>query len=192
MRRQALTLDQACKALAAGAAVAFPTPCGYGFALDPWHEGAQALMARLKPNRRDPVGLIAGDLDQVRGLVSDWPQAATRCAQDWPGEVTVVLKARSGLPSMVRSSSGGVALRVPVVEVARQLALEHGSALTATSLNRPGESPARSVDDLEAFAELIAGYLPGEVGDHRPSTLVDLTGAEPRVLRQGAVELSWL
>ena len=192
MRPEALALDQACKALAAGGAVAFPTPSGYGFALDPWHEGAQALLARLKPGRHDPVGLIAGNLEQARSLVSDWPEAATRCAEDWPGEITLVLKARSGLPAMVCSSSGGVALRIPVADVARQLALAHGSALTATSLNRRGEAPARSIADLQVFSGLIAGYLPGEVGDHLPSTLVDLTGAEPRVLRQGAVELSWL
>ena len=187
-----LTLEQACEALALGQAIAFPTPCGYGFALDPWLEGASALMACLKPERNAPVGLIVGDMEQAHSLVSDWSPAAERCAQAWPGELTLVLKARPGLPALVCSPTGGVALRIPLAEVARQLSLTYGSALTATSLNRRGAAPARQIDDLRPFADLIAGFLPGEVGAHLPSTLVDLRGPTPLVLRRGSVELPWL
>ena len=189
---KALSLDQACEALAAGEAVAFPTPCGYGYALDPWHEGAEARLAQLKPNRQNPVGLIAGDQGQVLDVVSDWPAAAARCAQAWPAELTLVLRAKADVPPMVCSAVGGVALRVPITPVARQLALQHGKPLTATSLNRSGEPTVRTLAALAEFAHLIAGYLPGEVGDQAPSTLVDLTGLEPRVLRQGGVEFAWL
>ena len=186
-----LDVAAACLLLAQGRAVAFPTDCGYGFALDPFHPEAEVAMAQLKPGRDAPVGLIAADRSQVDPLVHRWTPIAERCAALWPAELTLVFVAAPGLPAMVVSTVGGVAVRVPARSQTRALAAHYGGPLTATSLNRSGQPPARRPDELEAFGGLIAGYLAGETGDEPPSTLVDVSEEAATILRHGSVSLPW-
>jgi L-threonylcarbamoyladenylate synthase len=184
-----LAIDDACLALRRGEAVAFPTPCGYGFAVDPFHGNADQCLNALKPDRSAPVGLIVADRVQADAVVARWSPEALRFAQAWPAALTLVLPARSGLPACMVSRVGGVALRIPESGPARALAAAYGGPLTATSLNRSGEPTARSVGNLELYADLLAGYLAGPVSDGLPSTLVDLLVAPPQILRQGAVRI---
>ena len=179
-------------ALANGGGVAFPTGCGYGFAVDPWRPEAGALIEALKPGRGDRVGLIAADFEQVHSLVSGAMDsgAAAALAALWPAELTLVLPARPELPRLITSEAGGVAVRIPASAQARALAAAYGRPLTATSLNRPGELPATGLSALAPFAELLAGVLPGTAGSGLPSTLVDLCTEPPTLLRQGAVPWS--
>ena len=187
---QALTLETACTALRDGLGVAFPTPCGYGWALDPFHETSVARVGLLKPNRSQPVGLIAGDLDQVNALVR-WGNHHERWLRCWPAELSLILPGKRPLPELICSSKGGVSIRIPEGSQARALALQFGAALTATSLNRSGEVPASSPVHLQSLpAGAIAGYLPGQAGTGAPSTLVDLVDAPPRVLRNGSFNIA--
>ena len=190
MNLKSLTIAQASEHIAAGRAVAFPTSCGYGFALDPFLDSAVALMARLKPERSAPVGLIAADRDQVEPLVDYWTSSGEQYAQLWPAELTLVLAAVPDLPSMIVSPVGGVAVRVPENPGARELARHYGGVLTATSLNRSGQPTAKRPDDLLPFEHLLAGYIEGETGDEPPSTLVDVLTDTARVLRPGRVVLT--
>lgn len=185
-----LSLAQASECIASGQAIAFPTGCGYGFALDPFLESASALMARLKPARSNPVGLIAASRDQVDPLVARWTTDGQRYAQLWPAELTLVLSAVPSLPTMIVSAVGGVAVRVPADLSARELVGHYGSVLTATSLNRSGEPPAKRPGDLQPFEHLLAGYIDGETGDELPSTLVDVRTDKPQILRPGRVALT--
>ena len=190
MNLELITIAKASEQIGAGRAVAFPTPCGYGFALDPFLASSSELMAHLKPSRRAPVGLIAADRSQVDPLVDRWTAHGERYAGLWPAELTLVLAAVPGLPSMIVSSVGGVAVRVPKDRSARELARKYGGVLTATSLNRPGQPTTKSPEDLLPFSHLLAGYLAGDTGDDLPSTLVDVRTHEPRILRSGRVALS--
>lgn len=189
MNLKSLTIAQASERIAAGQAVAFPTSCGYGFALDPFLSSAAALMAGLKPRRSAPVGLIAAGRDQVDPLVERWTPLADQYAQLWPAELTLVLEAVPDLPSMIVSSVGGIAVRVPEDLSARELARHYGGVLTATSLNRSGQPTAKRPEDLLPFEHLLAGYIEGETGDEPPSTLVDVLTDIPRLLRPGRVVL---
>ncbi len=189
MKLKPLTFVQASEQIASGQAVAFPTRCGYGFALDPFLGSAVDLMARLKPKRSAPVGLIAADRDQVDPLVRRWTGPGHRYAQLWPAELTLILAAVPDLPSMIVSPAGGVAVRVPEDRGARELARHYGGVLTATSLNRSGQPTAKRPSDLLPFEHLLAGYIEGETGDEPPSTLVDVLTDKPRVLRPGRVVL---
>ncbi len=192
MNLTALSIAQACDRIAGGEAVAFPTSCGYGFAMDPFLSTAPVLMAKLKPDRTNPVGLIAASLDQVDPLVLRWTTQGERCAELWPAELTLVLKAVPDLPAMIVSSVGGVAVRVPMDASARELARNYGGVLTATSLNRSGQPTAKRPEDLIPFAQVLAGYIDGPTGDDLPSTLVDVLTEKPKVLRPGRVKISWL
>jgi len=179
-------VSRAVQALGRGEAVAFPTPCGYGLALDPFLPGCADRLAVLKPGRLNPVGLIAGSLEQVEA-VATWPAGAGEWMQQWPAELTLVLPARAGLPATIVSPEGGVSVRIPVAVEARELALAYGAPLTATSANQPGDAPARSLEGLAALGlPFLHLALPGSPGCELPSAIVSLLGASPRLLRAGA------
>jgi L-threonylcarbamoyladenylate synthase len=183
---QQLDVPGAVQALGRGEAVAFPTPCGYGLALDPFLSGCAGRLAALKPGRVNPVGLIAGNLEQVDG-VATIPRGAQKWLEQWPAELTLVLPARSGLPAPIVSPEGGVAVRIPFAVEARELALGYGAVLTATSANLPGASPARTLEELaELGLPFLRSTLPGSPGREPPSAIVSLLEASPRLLRPGA------
>jgi L-threonylcarbamoyladenylate synthase len=185
-RVRRVSVREAVAALRRGEAVAFPTPSGYGVALDPFRAGSGVQLGALKPGRRSPVGLIAADLAQVEA-VAHLPAGASDWLARWPAELTLVLPAREGLPAAVVSAEGGVALRIPAPAGPRALARAHGGALTATSANRPGETPAGTLAELDALSlDFLRLALGGAVGCEPPSAIVSLLGAEPQLLRPGA------
>ena len=185
-----LTVPMACEQLRQGRGVAFPTPCGYGWAIDPFQVGAEAIIALLKPRRNQPLGLIAAHLEQVQS-VAELPTQGTEFLARWPDELSLILRGKAGLPPLICSPEGGVSIRIPKAPLSRNLAAHYGAPLTATSLNRSGEAPLSNVSELQTLPEgVIAGYLPGQAGAGAPSTLVDLLGNSCRLIRRGSVDVS--
>lgn len=208
-------LEAAVAALAAGKVVVVPTDTVYGLAVDPTDPGAVAGLFALKgrPDSLSLPVLVAG-LDQVLTLVDAISeQASTLAGRFWPGPLTLVLTRRTGielhLGATVESdtdrqsvecdtdrhtgSSGTVGVRCPDHAMLRDLCRATGP-LAVTSANRHGEPPCTSVAEvLRALTGLpVAGpafVLDGGRCDGAVSTVVDLTGPEPRCLREGA--LSW-
>jgi tRNA threonylcarbamoyl adenosine modification protein (Sua5/YciO/YrdC/YwlC family) len=119
--------------------------------------------------------------------VSD--QSLRLARQHWPGPLTIVLRARDGLPPELLKD-GKLALRVPGPSPALTLVRAFGGPLTATSANESGRPPLTSAAELRAtFGPALAGIVPGVSPGAPASTIVDLTGERPLVLRQGAVIL---
>jgi L-threonylcarbamoyladenylate synthase len=185
-------LSAAVRVLASGGLVIFPTDTLYalgGRALDP---GAAARVREAKGRaERKPLPLVAADREQARGLSSAWPPAADRLADHfWPGPLTVVVPAAPGVPVEVTAGSGTVAVRVPALAVTRRLC-EGAGPLISTSANRAGEPPSRTcADAVAAVGGQAALALDAGPGQPAASTIVDLTGATPRLLREGAVPWS--
>ena len=184
-------LSLAVDEIARGAIVAFPTDTFYGLAADPRSTAAIAGLLALKGrDAGKTIALIAADREQVDAVVA-LTRAASRLAERfWPGPLTLVCAARRVLAAAVVGPSGGVGVRVPAHDVARALAAACGHAITATSANRSGEAPTADPDvvarELSEVAVVIdAGPSPGGPA----STVVDLTGAAPALLRAGAI--SW-
>jgi L-threonylcarbamoyladenylate synthase len=181
---------RALSVLAAGGLLVYPTDTLYaigGRALD----AAVAKAVRAAKGRGDdkPLPVIASDTSQARSLASDWPEAAERLAAAfWPGPLTLIVPASSAVPLEVTSGTGAVAVRVPALLLARDLAGAAG-ALLSTSANRSGLPPpltcAEAVRQVGAAVELA---LDGGSGRPVPSTIVDLTGRAARLVRAGAVE----
>lgn len=178
--------------LAGGGLVAHPTETLYGLAVDPWNPEALARLARLK-GREAGAGfiLIAADLAQAAGLTAQPPPVlyAELSGAFWPGPLTLVVPPAPGAPGGVAGPGGGIALRVTPDPVARALLRRAGRALTSTSANRAGATPASSAAGvLSALGGAVDLILDGGAREGgRPSTLVDLTGRAPRLLREGAV-----
>ena len=177
--------------IAGGGIVAYPTDTLYALGVDPTHVPAVERLCRLK-QRAVGAGmpLIAGSLGQVESAIGGLPPLAKRLAQRfWPGPLTFVLDPACRLAPGVLADDGSVAVRVPNALVARRLADLHGGPITATSANPGGRTPAAT--GLEVAAEL--GSSLGLILEQAwplagaPSTIVDVRGRRPTLIREGAV-----
>lgn len=186
-------LAQAAALLRAGQLVAFPTDTVYGVGARVWDRAAVAQLFAAKLRAQDkaiPVLLAdTADLDQVAEHV---PPVARRLAQRfWPGPLTLVVPKASSVPAEVTAGGATIAVRVPDHPLARALIRLAGAPLAATSANLSGQpSPVTAAEVAGQLAGRVAmildgGPCPGGV----PSTLVDVTGAAPVILRQGPI--SW-
>lgn len=166
-----------------------PTDTVYGIAADPFLRDAVARLFEVK--RRPgikPIPILASGPEQAAtiGILDDRAQRA--CRRHWPGGLTVIVNRVPGLPEWIGDPDRDtVGVRVPDHPVALELLAAYGP-LAATSANRSGEPPARDhVSARASLGEEVAVYLPGRGANAGASTVVDLTGPEPRVLREGPV-----
>ena len=184
-------LRPAAEALTAGNIVAYPTDTLYGLGADPTQAPAVERLCRLKTrSARAGVPLIAASQAQVESEAGVLPPLGRRlAARFWPGPLTLVFKPEAAFAAGVCAADGSVAIRVPRAPAARRLAELCGVPITATSANLAGRPPAATA------AEVVAG-LGGAVAlaleqvaplGGAPSTIVDVRGAHPRLLREGAV-----
>lgn len=185
----------AAERLRAGELVCFPTETMYGIAADIRRVDALERLAQIK-GRADtsPFGLIVSAVDHAVALASSWPTlAAELAAEHWPGALTLVVPARSGLPEQLVGPGGGVGVRLTSHSWAAALAREVGGPITATSANRSGEPAALDVDSARRyFGESLSHYLDaGRAVQETPSTVVSISETgDLRVLRPGAVDIS--
>ncbi len=177
--------------LTAGGVMVYPTETFYGLGAAGFSAKAVDRVYELKGrDRSKPLSLIAADIDMVRVLAATLPDAFWPLAgKFWPGPLTLVLRAASGLPRFLTGPGGSVAVRIPPLPWLRRVVYELSQPLTATSANLSGEGeisgPAEAKALFEGKVELIVdgGATPGG----EPTTVVDLLGPEPRVLRDGAI-----
>ncbi|MBL8095132.1 MAG: threonylcarbamoyl-AMP synthase [Anaerolineales bacterium] len=185
------TVAEAARVLLEGGLVVFPTETVYGL-------GATALSARAVERifaakerpATDPLivhVLDLGGLAQVtRALPEGLPALA---AAFWPGPLTVIVPRHPNLPAAVTAGADSVAVRIPAHPVARALLLAANVPVAAPSANRFSRpSPTRAehvLADLDGRVDLILDGGPTPVGVE--STIVDLTGSPPRLLRPGGV-----
>jgi L-threonylcarbamoyladenylate synthase len=186
--------------VASGALVAFPTETLWGLGAD---ARSDAAIARLRAwKRRDegqPLSVLVTGLDALGALDVGVGALARELAHSfWPGPLTMVLPCSGRFAAGIARSDGALGVRCSPHPVAAALAraLEAAGAgpITATSLNRHGAPPARTRSEAEKTCDepdadaplLFAGDGPG-AGGGSASTVVDLCGAAPKVLRWGAV-----
>jgi L-threonylcarbamoyladenylate synthase len=181
---------EAAEVLWEGALIIYPTDTLYALGGRAWDDDAARRVIALK-GREGGKGLplIATDLDQVRSLCGEWPAAATVLAERfWPGPLSLVLPARPEVPEDLAGPGRTVAVRVPACKCARSLCALAGP-LIATSANPSGQPPAAGCTEaVRLLGQGVALALDGGPSGAIASTLVDLGGAAPRLLRPGAVE----
>lgn len=181
-------LAEAVAAIRAGHVVGFPTDTLYGLAADPRSlKPVERVLALKGRDAGQTIALVAADLTQVEEIAVLSPLARQAAKEFWPGPLTMLLRAMPGLANATIGEGGLVGVRIPDHVVALALARACGHALTATSANRSGQPPTADPDEvvsqLPALEVLLdAGNAPGG----SPSTLVDLSGDVPRLVRAGA------
>jgi len=181
-------LDDAVQRLRNGEVVGVPTDTVYGLAVDPWSEPAVSTLYELKGRPRGkPIGLLAGSIDQVETIVDLGP-GRDLARRHWPGALTLVVRPHVLIPDWIGDRAvGTVGIRVPDHPLLLTLLARMGP-LAVTSANTSGEE--ESLDEAkarEAIGDEVSLYIPGRCPGGAASTVVDVTGPEPTVLRQGPI-----
>ena len=184
-------IDRAVAAIRAGELVVLPTDTVYGLACSPDRPEPVEALGKLKGRAPDqPIALVAASLDRLFECVPELRGKAGVLARALlPGPYTLVLpNPARRYPWLAGERSDTIGVRVPDLGGAAKEVLDRVGAVAATSANLHGGTDPRRIVDVPAeiragvAAVVDAGDLPGT-----PSTVLDLTGSEPRVLREGAV-----
>ncbi|WP_020417784.1 L-threonylcarbamoyladenylate synthase [Amycolatopsis sp. ATCC 39116] len=183
-------LAAAASAVRSGRLVVLPTDTVYGIGADAFDSAAVRALLRAKNRGPDlPVGVLVGSWSTVDGLVLGVPpQARALIEAFWPGDLSIVLPHAPSLRWDLGTTRGTVMLRMPLHPVALELLRDVGP-MAVSSANVAGRSPASSAQEAqEQLGESVSVYLDGgPSGQPVPSSIVDLTGDEPVLLRAGAV-----
>lgn len=190
-------VERAARLLLSGQLVAFPTETVYGLGADATNERAVAAIFAAKGRPRfNPLILHVTSLTEAESFAVFNPDARRATARFWPGPLSLVLprRADSGLSLLASTGLDTVAIRVPAHRVAQTLLRETGRPIAAPSANRSGRvSPTEAAHVAEELGDSVALILDGgptPVG--LESTVLDLSGETPALLRPGGVTLEQL
>ena len=168
----------------------FPTEGLYGLGADARSEAAvERLVAVRGREAGKPILVLVRDVAMAETVVAEVPDGARRlAARFWPGPLTLVLRARDGLPPALTAGTGTIGVRVPGHATAAALVAGLGGPVTAPSANLPGGEPPRRVDAARAFfGDAVAVYVDGGELPGGASTVAAVEGERVRVLRAGPV-----
>ncbi|EME64658.1 L-threonylcarbamoyladenylate synthase [Amycolatopsis decaplanina] len=183
-------LAAAASAVRSSRLVVLPTDTVYGIGADAFDGGAVQSLLRAKNRGPDmPVGVLVGSWSTVDGLVLGTPpQARALIEAFWPGDLSIILPHAPSLQWDLGQSRGTVMLRMPLHPVALELLRDVGP-MAVSSANVSGRPPATTAQEaVDQLGDSVAVYLDGgSSGEPVPSTMVDLTGDDPVILREGAV-----
>jgi L-threonylcarbamoyladenylate synthase len=185
------SFDRIAQTIATGGVIAFRTDTLYGLGVDPFNLDAIQKLKQLK-GREDhkPILIVISDRDQVIRFIGEPSPAFNQLAgKFWPGPLTLIGKANPNVPHEITAGSETVGVRLPDDEQVRDLVRACGGALTGTSANPSNLAPARNAETVDDyFGEAIDLIVDdGEARTGRPSTVVDVSGPEPKLIREGVV-----
>jgi L-threonylcarbamoyladenylate synthase len=172
-----------------GGVVVFPTRSLYGLGADAFNSESVSRVFNIKKRpERKPILVLIEDKDKLDRFVEHVPHSASVIMKRfWPGRVSIVFKAKKGFPVDLTSGTGKIGIRLPGHHIASELVKAAGCPITGTSANLSGRAGCFQINDLESKiadrVDLIldAGPLKGGAG----STVIDITGEVPLILRQG-------
>lgn len=188
-------ITSATAAVKAGRLIVLPTDTVYGIGADAFDSGAVAALLSAKGRGRDmPVGVLVGSWHTIEGLVYSMPATARELIRAfWPGALSLVVQQAPSLQWDLGDARGTVMLRMPLHPVALELLRQTGP-MAVSSANISGRPPATTAAEAnEQFGDLVDVYLDSGVSEQQAaSTIVDLTGPLPRLLREGPVSAAAL
>ncbi len=184
-------IQQAAHALLKGGLIVFPTQCIYGLAAHALNSQAIRKIFTLKkrPPQKPILILIENRADLNLLVETIPPPAEILMDRFWPGKVTIVFNAQSSVSELLTAGSGKIGIRLSAHPVANALIRKMKGPITGTSANLSAEGGCSQIETLNrqilygVSGVLDAGVLTGGVG----STVIDVTGSSPRILREGTV-----
>lgn len=186
-------IKKALEVLNGNGVIAYPTESFYALGVLATDEAAVKRLCQIKnrPSNK-PLPVIVADIETLKSIVKSVPlQAETLIEKFWPGPLTIIFEAKSGLPELLTGGSDRIAVRIPGESAALHLAKIARLPITATSANPSGSAPARSAQEvIDYFGESVDLLIDaGETPGGKPSTIVDATVTPLRILRAGKIEL---
>jgi L-threonylcarbamoyladenylate synthase len=183
---------EAVEALRRGEVIVFPTETFYGLGAAALDGAAVERVVSLKGRSpENPISVIIADQNMLKSLVDEIPSLALRLMERfWPGPLTLVFRAKKGLPEPLLNREGGIGVRISSHPIAARLTHGLGKPLTATSANPSGKEPARTLDEAKSYFSgrirlfVDGGRLTGTKG----STVADITGGRLKIIREGAID----
>lgn len=184
-------IDEAVEAIRAGQPVVLPTDTVYGLCADPNRETAARAVARLKRrDERQPIALLFRDVELLLESLPELRGGAAAIVRALlPGPFTLVLPNPAGRYRWLTGENAeAIGVRVPELDGPGAEVLGRVGAMLATSANLHGGPDPRRLDEIpEEISRGCAALVDGGELPGTPSTVLDLTGDDPRVLREGAV-----
>ena len=180
----------AAAAVSSGRLVVMPTDTVYGIGADAFDSRAVAALLAAKGRGRDmPVGVLVGSWHTIDGLVYSVSEDARELIRAfWPGALSLVVQQAPSLQWDLGDARGTVMLRMPLQPVAIELLRQTGP-MAVSSANVSGQPPATTADEARRqLGDLVDVYLDGGTAEQQAaSTILDLSGPQPRILREGPV-----
>ena len=189
-------LKEACDILKANGLVAFPTETVYGLGGDALHPEASAKIYAAKGRPSDnPLIVHVADMESVYDIAKEVTDTAKKLADAfWPGPMTMIFRKKDKVPYSTTGGLDTVAIRMPVHPIAMELIRQSGVYIAAPSANTSGRpSPTKAehvIEDLSGRIDMIIDG--GSVGIGLESTIVDVSGEVPVILRPGYITKSML
>lgn len=180
----------AAAAVSSGRLVVMPTDTVYGIGADAFDSRAVAALLAAKGRGRDmPVGVLVGSWHTIDGLVYSVSEDARELIRAfWPGALSLVVAQAPSLQWDLGDARGTVMLRMPLQPVAIELLRQTGP-MAVSSANVSGQPPATTADEARRqLGDLVDVYLDGGTAEQQAaSTILDLSGPQPTILREGPV-----
>jgi len=187
-------IEDAAQIIRTGGVICFPTTSLYGLGADAFNAHAVERIFDIKGrSHQKPILILIQNRQELEKLVRRIPPMAEYIMQKfWPGKITLVFEAGDELPSNLTADTGKIGVRLALHRVAAALIQAVGSPITATSANVSGTPGCSKIADLDAqIADNVDLVLDaGELAGGKGSTVLDVTGEFPEILREGTVSAS--
>jgi tRNA threonylcarbamoyl adenosine modification protein (Sua5/YciO/YrdC/YwlC family) len=182
-------------ALRRGELVVLPTDTVYGVAAEAFDPVAVEALFKAKGRGRDrPPPVLVGTVRAAMALIQELGDSGKDLIEEfWPGPLTLICRSSPTLVWDIGDSKGTVAVRMPLNQVALDLLKQTGPlAVSSAKSAAPGPMPATAAEAEAQLGDSVAVYLDGGPCPGEPSTIVDLTGSVPRLLRAGVITVDRL
>jgi tRNA threonylcarbamoyl adenosine modification protein (Sua5/YciO/YrdC/YwlC family) len=190
-------LDKVIEVLRGGGVIIYPTDSVYGIGCDIYNHKAVERIARIKGIKPEKAqfSLICFDLSQLSDYTTPISNNVFKLMKkSLPGPFTFILNANNKVPKMFQSNKKTVGIRIPDNDIILTIAREFGTPILTTSVRDDDEIIEYTTDPeliLENYRDLVDLVIDGGYGNNQPTTVVDCTGLEPEIIRQGIGELEF-
>ena len=186
--------EKALEALNNHQVIAFPTETVFGLGVFYDDETAYHLLNEIKRRREDkPYTMMLSDVNDISKYATVNEKYLPLIKKYMPGSLTILVRSKENVPGYVTHDTGIIGIRIPENKEALDLLRYIKKPLLVPSANRADQKPALTDDEVKAiFQDEIKVVVPGKTCQGQPSTIVDLTGDEIKLIRKGPISLEEL
>jgi len=187
-------LDKALNALNNHQVIAFPTETVFGLGVFYDDQEAYELLNKIKQRREDkPYTMMLSKVEDIEKYAYVDKKYQKLISKFMPGSLTILVRSKDNVPTYVTHNTGVIGIRIPSNREALELLSFVKKPLLAPSANRADQKPALNEEEVRIiFGDEIKEIIPGKISSGEPSTIIDLTGDEIKLVRKGPIPLEEL